>query len=176
MFDPSHAPTDLAAAFREAFRHHPSGVAVITADPGDGPVALTVSSLISVTADPATVAFSLSSASSTAPAVRRASSMVIHFMRQQDIELARLGAERGADRFAAATGWARLPSGEPYYPSVRIWFRATPVHELSVAGATLIVASLVEGRIADDDPDPATNSLVYLNRHWHRLAALDDDR
>jgi flavin reductase (DIM6/NTAB) family NADH-FMN oxidoreductase RutF len=43
-------------AFLAAVRHHPSGVAIITADAGEGPVALTVSSLISISATPPMVA------------------------------------------------------------------------------------------------------------------------
>jgi len=55
-------PHPMTEHFREAFRRHPAGVAVITADPGDRPVAMTVSSLISVSAAPPIVAFSLSQA------------------------------------------------------------------------------------------------------------------
>lgn len=174
MTDASISPPDLSAAFREAFRHHPSGVAVISADPGDGPVALTVSSLISVSVSPPTVAFSLSSRSSTAAALRRAESMVIHFMRLENMHLAQLAATSGADRFGPGVNWARLPSGEPYYPDVRIWFLARPLHELSVQGATLIVAELTEGRVADSDPLPEDNSMAYLNRQWHGLRRLTD--
>lgn len=165
-------PEDLSAAFREAFRHHPSGVAVISADPGEGPVALTVSSLISISMSPPTVAFSLSSKSSTADAIRRAESLVIHFMRLENMHLAQLCATSGADRFGSSVNWDRLPSGEPYFPDVRIWFLAKPLHELSVEGATLMVAQLTEGRLADSDPLPEANSMVYLNRQWHGLRRL----
>lgn len=175
MNDPSQSAPDLSAAFREAFRHHPSGVAVITADAGAGPTALTVSSLISVSGAPPTVAFSLSAQSSAAAAVVAADSMVIHFMRRDDLALARLGATSGADRFGPGVRWDRLPTGEPFYPGVRIWFRALPLHRLTVEGATLIVARLAEGRIADSDPAPVGHSLVYLNRDWFGLAPLPTD-
>jgi len=165
-------PADLSAAFREAFRHHPSGVAVIAADPGDGPAALTVSSLISVSSAPPTVAFSLSAQSTSARAIRRAETMVIHFMRAENQALAQLCATTGADRFGPGVTWARLPTGEPFYPEVRIRFRARPLHELSVEGATLIVAELVQATLAGSDPDPAAHSMVYLNRQWHGLRQL----
>lgn len=38
--------------FKSAFRNHPAGVSVVTADPGDGPVGLTATSVISVSANP----------------------------------------------------------------------------------------------------------------------------
>lgn len=172
MSDPTTSLPDLSAAFVEAFRHHPSGVAVISADPGDGPVALTVSSLISVSMSPPTVAFSLSAKSTTAAAIRRAGSLVIHFMRRENRVLAQRCATSGADRFGPGVNWARLPGGEPYFPEVRIWFLARPLHELSVEGAVLIVAELVGGRIADSDPQPVEHSMVYLNRQWHGLQPL----
>ena len=53
----------LAEAFRRAFRGHPSGVAVVSAATPAGPVAVTVSSLISISDSPPTVAFSVRAAS-----------------------------------------------------------------------------------------------------------------
>lgn len=63
----------ITDAFLAAFRHHPSGVAIITAEGPEGPVAMTVSSLISISAAPPMVAFSLSAASSSAKVVDRKS-------------------------------------------------------------------------------------------------------
>lgn len=163
--------TDLAAAFREAFRRHPAGVAVVTADPGDQPVAMTVSSLISVSADPPTVAFSLSSRSGSTPAVLEAGSMVIHFLRYGDRELGQLGATPGADRFGPHVAWERLPTGEPRYKQVAIWFRARITGTLPATGATVVVAELVEGHGGPASPHhpPEQDPLIYLDRRWHRL-------
>jgi flavin reductase (DIM6/NTAB) family NADH-FMN oxidoreductase RutF len=174
MNDASPPPFTLQEAFREAFRQHPSGVVVIAADPGDGPVALTLSSLISVSASPPTVAFSLSNASTSAAGVRRAGSMVIHFPRLRDVALAQLCATSGADRFGPSVNWTRLPTGEPRYTDIDIWFRARIIHQLSVTGATLIVAELVEGSVpaAGDATDHL--SMVYLNRRWHGLSPIPD--
>lgn len=159
-------PGPLSEAFRQAFRQHPAGVAIVTADPGDGPVALTVSSLISVSPMPPTVAFSLSAASSSAAGIRRAPTMIIHMLRLQDLELAQLCATSGADRFGPGVNWTRLPTGEPLYTDVGIWFRARLLHELPVSGATLIVAELMGGQVTEV---PEESSIVYLNRRWHSL-------
>ncbi|TNC47491.1 flavin reductase [Rubellimicrobium rubrum] len=159
----------LSEVFREAFRNHPAGVSVIAADPGDGPVALTVSSLISVSASPPTVAFSLSAQSTTAVTILRAETMVIHLLRHKDMPLAQLCATSGADRFGAEVRWARLPTGEPRYIDVGIWFRARPLHTLPVSGATLIVAELLEGQVAEAEVSEDELSMVYLNRQWHGL-------
>lgn len=181
MDERTDSAAELSAAFREAFRHHPSGVAVIAADPGDGPVALTVGSLISISADPPTVAFSLSDQSTSSPAILRAGTMVVHFLRAENIGLARLCAARGANRFTAETGWDRLPGGEPYFPEVRTRFLARRGESLSVKGATLVVAELIAAANPDapdrtplpEESSPQESSIVYLNRDWHRLRPLD---
>lgn len=163
------APQDLTEAFREAFRCHPAGVAVLTADPGDGPVALTVSSLISVSADPPTVAFSLSSKSSATAALLRAETLVIHMMRAADLPIARLGATSNIDRFGPDVAWDRLPTGEPRYRGVAAWFRAKPVSTMQLKGATLIAAELLEGAAPRAEGSAAESAFVYLDRRWHRL-------
>ena len=68
--DAIDSTTAVTKSFLTAFRQHPAGVAIVTGDPGTGPVALTVSSLISVSVEPPTVAFSLSEASSSAQAAK----------------------------------------------------------------------------------------------------------
>lgn len=156
-----------------AFRHHPAGAAIITADPGDGPVALTISSLISVSAAPPTVAFSLSDASTSASAVRRAKTIVVHFVRRGDMELARLCATGGKDRFGPDVHWERLASGEPHYPQVALWFRAAIRGQFPVPGACLVAAELLEVSPRLNEPNH-DDALVYANRAWHGLRSVAD--
>jgi flavin reductase (DIM6/NTAB) family NADH-FMN oxidoreductase RutF len=169
---PAQSPT-LTEAFFSAFRHHPSGVAIITADAGGGPVALTVSSLISVSASPPTVAFSLSASSSTAKAVEDARTVVVHFVRRADMELARLCATSGVDRFERQVRWDRLDSGEPYYPQVGLWFRAALRDRLVVPGACLMTAELLSASPLSQEARDV-DTLVYANRSWHGLRAMSD--
>ena len=57
----------LASAFRDTFRHHPTGVAVVTArDGAGGPVGLTASSVASVSLAPPALVVSVSHRSSAA--------------------------------------------------------------------------------------------------------------
>lgn len=166
--------TPVSDAFREAFRCHPAGVAVITADPGERPVAMTVSSLISVSGAPPTVAFSLSVHSRSTPSLLRAGTVVLHLLRYPDLDLARLGATPGADRFGPDVEWERLPTGEPRYLRVATWFRARITGTLPVEGATLVAAELLEGETARGSTSPERESLVYMDRRWHRLREGQD--
>ncbi|KTQ97021.1 flavin reductase [Aureimonas ureilytica] len=159
----------MSDAFRTAFRHHPAGVAVVTADPGDCPVALTISSLISVSAAPPVIAFSLSARSNSTEPMLRAETMVVHFLRYADLDLAQLGASSGAERFGGAAPWERLPTGEPRYTGVGTWFRVRKLGLLPVEGATLVAAELLEGEVGSDGDASDIDALVYQDRRWHRL-------
>ena len=162
-------PHPMTDAFREAFRRHPAGVAVITADPGNRPTAMTVSSLISVSAAPPVVAFSLSTKSASSELLLRAETMVIHLLRYTDIDLAQLCASNGADRFPPGRAWERLPTGEPRYTGVATWFRVRRLGVLPIEGAVLVAAELLEGEVGPTEDSPEAHSLVYLDRRWHRL-------
>ncbi|MBO9628663.1 MAG: flavin reductase [Shinella sp.] len=167
------ADTGLTEAFLAAFRHHPSGVAIITAEGAEGPVALTVSSLISISASPPMVAFSLSASSSSAKVVERAASVVVHFVRRADMQLARLCATSGKDRFGPDVRWSRLDSGEPYYPQVELWFRAELRGRLETPGACLVTAELTSVS-AGAHATRQAEALVYSNRAWHALGPVVD--
>jgi flavin reductase (DIM6/NTAB) family NADH-FMN oxidoreductase RutF len=167
----SRAAATLAADdFKALFRGHPGGVAVITADSGTGPVALTATSVASVSAEPPLLIFSLSSISSAAPAVLAAETVVVHLLDADDLEVARIGATSGVDRFADGSTWSRLVTGEPVYHGVRAWVRCVVINRMDAGGSTVIAAHALQSSIARDvDPGHHGNALVYHNRTWHRL-------
>ncbi len=174
--DPQAAEaTDLepsldAEVFRRAFRHHPAGVTVITADPGDGPVGLTASSVISVSADPPLLAFSVSDQSSSAEALRRATTVVVHFIGAEHLDLALLCASDPDARFADAGLWERLETREPCFTGSRTWMRGEVVERVRVGGATLmIVRALTAKPRPSRDVSEVGEALVYHNRTWRRL-------
>lgn len=172
---PQHAAASsaVAKAFVAAFRHHPGGVAIITGDPGDGPVALTVSSLISVSLEPPTVAFSLSEASSNAGRLGQCKTVVVHFVKRKNMQLARRCATSGAARFGHEVEWGRLATGEPYYAQIELWFRAAIRGRLAAPGASLVTAELLSASAVDREPHE-DEALVYANRAWHGLRPLAD--
>ncbi|NYE19872.1 flavin reductase family protein [Microbacterium immunditiarum] len=169
---PAHGPgaSLSAATFKELFRGHPSGVAVITASGDDGPVALTASSVASVSVDPPLLIFSISAMSSATPAIAAADTIVVHLLDADDLDLARLGATSGVDRFADRDAWAPLPTGEPVYRDVRAWVRCAVVSRMDAGDSTIIAAQGLQATIAREAaPGEPGDALVYHNRTWHRL-------
>jgi flavin reductase (DIM6/NTAB) family NADH-FMN oxidoreductase RutF len=156
-----------ADQFKAAFRLHPAGVALITADHGGTPLALTASSVAAVSADPPLVMFSVSAAGSSIHALRLTHVVVIHLLSGENLDLALLGATGGTDRFGDKTRWRRLPTGEPVFDEAKTWMRAHILRRISAGGSEVFVATVIESQVsADGDAD---GGLVYWNRTWHRI-------
>ncbi|WP_448808485.1 flavin reductase family protein [Agromyces bauzanensis] len=158
-----------ADEFRAAFRGHPAGVAVITADDGSGPVGLTATSVFSVSAEPPLLVFSVSHISSSSPTITASESVVVHLLSVRDLWLAKLCATSGIDRFADTSTWSRLPTGEPYFPAASRWLRAAVVSTALAGTSTIVTAQALESGSGLDDDHINEAPLVYHNRTWHAL-------
>lgn len=160
--------------FKLAFRHHAAGVAVVTADAGDGPVGITVSSVFSVSAEPPLLVFSISGRSLSAPTIRRADTLVVHLLGAAQLHIARLCSTSGIDRFADTSIWGRLPTGEPHFPGVPVWIRGRVINRMEAGDSTVVAVHALESAHTENE---TTTPLVYYNRTWHALgeaSRLDD--
>jgi flavin reductase (DIM6/NTAB) family NADH-FMN oxidoreductase RutF len=151
--------------FKAAFRNHPGGVAVVTADAGDGPVGLTVTSVFSVSAEPPLLVFSISGQSSSAPTIQRAETVVVHLLGADQLDVAKLFATSGVDRFADRSSWDRLITGEPYLPGAATWIRGRIVNRMEAGSSTVVAVHALQSGIGAADTAP----LVYHNRSWHHI-------
>lgn len=156
-------PVD-ASIFRTIFQRHPASVTILTADDGTGPCAMTITSLISLNADPAMVGFSLSRQSSSTAKILKAGRVTIHFLDASHVELARLCATPGADRFGDTTLWSRLADGTPRFHDVGCWFSADIDRTLELDGSIFVAARLTQGAV-----DGERTALLYAAGRWHGL-------
>ena len=153
-------------AFKRVFRNHAAGVAIITADAGNGPVGLTATSVFSVSAEPALLVFSVSDDSSSARTLHKTENVVIHPLSADQVDLAKLCAKSGVDRFADMSLWDRLPSGEPSFPTAQAWIRGRVVNRMPAGGATVLAVHALEASEPEGDFSPP---LVHRNRRWRSL-------
>ncbi len=165
---PAGRSFDLVSAddFKAAFRNQPGGVSLITADAGQGPVALTATSVSSVSVDPPLLVFSVSALSSSAPTLTASDTVVVHLLDADHLALAQLGATSGIDRFADVDSWARLVTGEPVFHGVARWIRARVLERVDAGGSTIIIAHALQVSVPDADSE---RGLVYVNREWHHV-------
>lgn len=152
-----------AERFKAIFRHHPGGVAVITLRGPHGPVGFTATSVISVSADPPLLAFSVAATSSARGAIDAADAAVVNFLAEGQRELANRFARRGVDRFAGVD-WHPLPTGEPLLLGTTGWIRGQIDARVPVGDSLLVT---VHADLAHQSSAPAP--LLYVDRGYHRL-------
>jgi flavin reductase (DIM6/NTAB) family NADH-FMN oxidoreductase RutF len=158
-----------AGEFKNVFRNHPAGVAIITADAGEGPVALTATSVFSVSAEPPLLVFSLSEASSSAPTIARADTLIVHLLGADQLDLAQLCATSGVDRFADTSIWDRLLTGEPYFPSAHAWIRGRIIQRMGAGGSMVVAVHALQASLPPEEDPSRGQPLVYHDRSWHAL-------
>ncbi|WP_231580846.1 MULTISPECIES: flavin reductase family protein [unclassified Leucobacter] len=156
------AQTETTDRFKNAFRLHPAGVALVSGVAPDGPVGLTLSSVASVSAEPPVLSFSVTRATGSAGGILSAPSFVVHFLTSGQREVAEAFARTGAPRFTDAQGWETLPTGEPYLPSAAVALRCVAREVHPVGPSNLILADVLEVLPGADGAAP----LLYQDRRF----------
>lgn len=165
-------PQDLSAStgetlsaeqFKSIFREHPAGVTVITLAHEDRLYGFTATSVISVSAEPPLLAFSVAGRSSSWEALSQSSSLVVNFLTAEQVEVSARFATSGIDRFALG-GWELLPTGEPVLHDTQHWLRAEIVDRIPIGSSFLVcLQATAAGRGTPGSP------LVYHDRLYHGL-------
>lgn len=151
--------------YKQVFRRHPAGVAVVTlADPATGrPVGFTATSVISVSAAPPVLAFSVASTSSSWPALATAATVVVNFLGDGQADLSARFATHGVDRFAG-TEHVLLEDGEPVLVGTLTWVHGRVLERIAVGDSYLVTVHAV----ASDTSTQGT-PLVYHDRAYTQL-------
>ncbi|WP_035280688.1 flavin reductase family protein [Brevibacterium album] len=155
----------LGADFREAFRHHPGGIAIIAGADADGPAGMTASSVASVSVTPTTVLFSLMRGSRSADCVLRAERLSVNLLHAGHAQLARDFATRGAPRFTPGQNWERLDDGTPVLADAAACLIGHVTHTVELGEAVVVVAEITEVRTGEPG-----EGLVYRDRRFHGLS------
>ncbi|WP_265522365.1 flavin reductase family protein [Oerskovia flava] len=156
--------------YKSVFRQHPAGVAVIALEHDGRFVGFTATSVISVSAAPPLLAFSLASTSSSWPAVSAATTLTVSFLADHQDDVSARFATSGIDRFADG-GWSRLASGEPVIDGALAWVRGRILQRTPVGDSYLVSLRALESDVGDRTAEPTTDRspLVYHDRAYHRI-------
>ncbi len=157
-------PSQVSPAdFKAVFRRHPAGVAVVTFGHGGELYGFTATSVISVSADPPVLTFSIDSTSSSWPALAEADTVVINFLAAAQVDVSARFATRGIDRFAEG-GWSLLDTGEPVLEGNQAWVRGRVVQRTAIGRSFLVSVLALEAHQAGE-----TEPLVYHDRTYHAV-------
>ena len=151
------------ADFKAVFRHHPAGVAVVTFTRDGALYGFTATSVISVSADPPVLTFSIDSTSTSWPALAEVDTVVVNFLGAAQVDVSARFATRGIDRFAEG-GWTLLPTGEPVLDGSPSWIRGRVLQRTPVGRSFLVSVLALEADGSDASP-----RLVYHDRAYHAV-------
>ncbi len=137
---------------REVAGHFVTGVCVITAeDPIVGPHGMTLNSLTTVSADPASLLICLNRESTTHKVVSRAERFVVNVLAAEQQEIAELFATRAADKFDRVS-WIRSASGLPMLPGSLALLECVVTHMHDVHTHSVVVADVIAATAVGGEP------------------------
>ncbi|MFF3850845.1 flavin reductase family protein [Streptomyces sp. NPDC002328] len=147
-------------ALRTALRPYASGVAVLTAMDSAGPAGVTITSLTSISTEPALISFALADTSSTWARVKDCHWFGVHVLAGDQAELAGRFAARGVDRFAPPTRWRTGPHGVPLLDDCLSWLVCSRYDRIRLGDHHLIVGAVTD---AATDGSGKGDSLIHLH-------------
>jgi flavin reductase (DIM6/NTAB) family NADH-FMN oxidoreductase RutF len=158
---PSHA------IFKDAMRHMPSGVCVVTCGAGDERTGMTANSVSSLSVDPPTMLVSVNRASSSYPALARSRVFGVNVLASEHRDVANRFAgrdgEQGAERYAGRR-WFTLNSGVWLLSGAVAAFDCE-VEEVIERHTHAIVIGRVVGLVVPGGP----SALVYWRGDYDQL-------
>ena len=161
-------PDPSLTAFKEAFRRHAAGVAIVTARDADGsPVGFTATSLASLAAVPPLATFNMARTASSWPAVQVTDQVIVHLLGLRNRALAQRMAGPAESRFAG-DHWTDGPNGVPLLSGVTAWMAGTIVERVPVHGSAVVVVRIGTGGVGEDD-----DALLYHDRRYLRPIHFD---
>ena len=159
---PAHEPEGISA-FKQAFRRHAAGVAIITTRHPDGtPAGFTATSLASLAAVPPLATFNMARIASAWPAVEHADRVIIHLLGVRNQHVADKLAGPHEDRFVG-DHWAPGPHGLPLLNDVTAWMVGRIVERVPVASNAIVAVEIESGAVGAPD-----DALVYHERRYTR--------
>ncbi|HEX4952595.1 MAG TPA: flavin reductase family protein [Thermoanaerobaculia bacterium] len=155
-------------AYRDALRHFPAGVTIVTLRVGEVIHGLTVSAFASVSPDPPLVAVIIDRRHSAHDLLEREGAVfAVNILGEEQSELSnRFAWTKEEDRFAAGR-WSEAATGAPVLEDALAWLDCS-IWARHPAGTHTIYLGLVE---ASSVPHPDGQPLVYWNRGYRSLTA-----
>ncbi|SDS88913.1 flavin reductase family protein [Microterricola viridarii] len=147
---PGAMPEDLHA-FKQAFRRHAAGVAVVTAlDPDGRPVGFTATSLASLAAVPPLATFNMARSASAWRAIAETDRVVIHMLGARNRATAQIMARDASERFIG-DHWHTGPHGLPVLNDVTAWMSGRILERVSAHNNAVVIMQVEEGELGRED-------------------------
>lgn len=158
--------------FRDALRHFPSGVTIVTIKSGEQIHGLTVSAFASVSPDPPLIAIIIDHRHRAhALLEQEGTAFAVNILRQEQIHLSdRFAWVKDEHRFLEGS-WTTAVTGAPVLADASAWLDCT-IQSRHAAGTHTVYIGEVQ---ASHVPTPDEPPLVYWNRGYRQLKLWDTD-
>ena len=157
------SPNDLVA-FKQAFRRHAAGVAVVTALSPDGdPVGFTATSLSSLSAVPPMATFNMAKSASDWRAISETDYVAIHTLGARNRLVAEIMSGDHALRFVG-DHWHAGPHGLAVLNDVTAWMVGRIIGRMPLHNNAVVAVQIEEGGLGADD-----EALLYHERAYRLL-------
>jgi flavin reductase (DIM6/NTAB) family NADH-FMN oxidoreductase RutF len=158
--------------FRDALRHFPSGVTVVTIKSGMEMHGLTVSAFASVSPDPPLIAIIIDHRHRAHALLEREGAVfAVNILRQEQSHLSdRFAWMEDEDRFLKGS-WTTAVTGAPVLTDALAWLDCTILSRHTAGTHTIYVGEVRASGVPQPDEPP----LVYWNRGYHQLKLWDTD-
>jgi flavin reductase (DIM6/NTAB) family NADH-FMN oxidoreductase RutF len=151
------------AKFRQVLGHFPTGVTVMTARTGDGPVGMAVGSFTSLSLEPPQVLFCAGNTSTTWPRIRDHGSFAVNILAEDQEDVCRVFASKATDKFAEI-GWKHSRNGNPLINGVLAWLDCR-IGQVIESGDHVIVIGEVDDLHVEHEGGP----LVFFRGGYGRF-------
>lgn len=153
-------------SFRDAMRHFPAGVTIVTVKSGETIHGLTVSAFASVSPEPPLISVTIDHRHTAFPMLEEeGATFAVSILGEDQMELSnRFAWLKNEDRFKAGE-WKTALTGAPFLADALAWLDCT-IHARCRAGTHTIYVGEVQASSVPRAGEPA---LVYWNRGYRRL-------
>ena len=136
-------PVVDARVLRDVLGHFASGVTVVTADTGEGPIGFTCQSFSSLSLNPPLVVFAPARTSRTWPKLREIGHFCVNVLAEDQTGLSTRFARAGIDRFAGVH-WRASRHGNPVLDGVVAWIDCRLWAEYDGGDHTIVAARVLD--------------------------------
>ena len=158
--------------FRNAMRSLAGGVSVITAGRGNDLSGMTVTSVSSLSVEPATLIVSINRKASSWPLLQRHGVFGVNILSSDHIDIAErfsgIGGLKGAERFAGAE-WISLVSGVPLLAGALAAFDCEVEHIVERHSHAIVIGRVLDWRVSRGKP-----ALTYWQGQYVALDQNED--
>lgn len=157
-------------AYKNALRHFPSGVTIVTIKAGDEVHGLTVSAFASVSPDPPLVTVLIDQAHHAYQLMEReGATFAVNILARDQEELSnRFAYVKDEDRFAVGD-WTTAATGAPVLADAIAWLDCNIVKRMTAGTHTVYVGEVQASEVPRENGVP----LMYWNRDYRRMSAIE---